>query len=69
MKELLSMRMENKEKVEDFNQRFSTLLNNFSSTTKPVEVSLIEHYTTKIDPPITMFVKRSGKVTLVENYE
>ena len=69
MKGLLSMIMEKKEKVQDFNQRFTTLLNRFSAATKPAEESLIEYYTTTLDPPITMFVKRSGKVTLVENYE
>ena len=63
------MRMEKKEKVQDFNQRFTTLLNNFSATTKPIEESLIEYYTTTLDPPIAMFVKMPGKVTLVENYE
>ena len=56
------MRMENKEKVQDFNQRFTTLLNNFSDATKPAEVSLIEYYTTTLDPPIAMFVKRLVKL-------
>ena len=69
MKELLSMRMEKKEKVQEFNQSFTTKLNKFSATTRPTEESLIEYYTTTLDPPITMFVKRSGKITLVENYE
>ena len=69
MKELLSMRMERKEKVQDLNQRFTTLLNSFSATTKPTEESLIEHYTTTLYPPIAMFVKRAVKATLVENYE
>ena len=44
-------------------------MNNFSVATKPAEESLIEYYTTTLDPPIAMFVKRVGKVTLVENYE
>ena len=61
--------MGNKEKVQDFNQRFTTFLNNFSVATKPTEESLIEYYTTALDSPIAMFVKRSGKITLVENYE
>ena len=65
MKELLFMRMENKEKVQDFNHRLTTPLNNFSAATKPTEESLIEYYTTTLDPPITMFVKRFGKITLV----
>ena len=57
------MRMEKKEKVQDFNQRFTTLLNNFSVATKPAEESLIKYYTTTLDSPITMFVKRFGKIT------
>ena len=44
-------------------------MNKFSAATKLVEGSLIEYYTTTLDPPISMFVKRSGKITLVENYE
>ena len=48
MKELLSMRMEKKEKVQDFNQRFTTLLSSFSSAKKPVEESLVEYYTTTL---------------------
>ena len=44
-------------------------MNNFSVATKPTEESLIDYYTTTLDPPIEMFVKRSSKITLVENYE
>ena len=44
-------------------------MNNFSVATKPTKESLIEYYTTSLDPLITMFLKRDGKVTLVENYE
>ena len=69
MKELLSMRMERKENFQYFNQIFTTLLNSFSATTKPIEESLIEYYTTTLYPPIAMFVKRAVKATLVENYE
>ena len=61
--------MEKKEKVQDFNKSFTTLLNKFSAATKLAEESLIAYYTTTLDPPIAMFVKRFGKITLVENYE
>ena len=44
-------------------------MNNFSAPTKPTKESLIQYYTITLDPPIAMFVKRSGKITLVENYE
>ena len=65
MKELLSMKMERKENVQYFNQMFTTLLINFSAATKPVEESLVEYYTTTLYPPITMFVKREVKPTMV----
>ena len=68
MKELISMRMERKEKVQDFNKRFTTLLNSFSAETKAAEESLIEYYATTLYPPIAMFVKRAVNTTLVENY-
>ena len=61
--------MEKKEKVQYFNQRFTTLLNIFSVATKPAEYSLVEYYNTSLYPPIVMFVKWAVKATLVENYE
>ena len=54
MKELLSMRMGDKEKVQDFNQRFTTLLNSFSAATKAAEESLVEYYTTTLYLSIAM---------------
>ena len=44
-------------------------MNSFNATTKPIDESLVEYYTTSLYPPIAMFVKRVGKVTLVEKYE
>ena len=49
MKEFLSMKMGKKEKVQDFNQSFTTLLSNFSVVTKLaeeylVEVTILQHY-------------------------
>ena len=58
MKELLSMKMDKKEKIQYFNHIFTSLLSSFSATNKPAEVSLIEYYTTTLYPPIAMFVKR-----------
>ena len=69
MKELLSMNMEKKEKIQDFNQWFTTLLNIFITTTKQAEESLVEYYTTTLYPHIAMFIKRAVKATLVEKYE
>ena len=69
MKELMSLRMEKKEKVQDFNQIFTNHLSNFSATNKPVEELLVEYYTTALSPQLDMFVKREAKLTLVENFE
>ena len=69
IKELLTLRMDKKEKVQDFNQRFAAHLNNFSATIKPAEETLIEYYTSALSPNIAMFVKRSVKPSLVETYE
>ena len=52
MKELLALRMDKKEKVQDFNQRFVAHLNNFSATIKPAEETLIEYYTSTLCPSI-----------------
>ena len=60
MKELLSMRMGDEENVQEFNKRFTTLLNSFSVATRPVKESLVEYYTTTLYLPIEMFVKSSG---------
>ena len=42
MKELLALKREKKEKVRDFNQSFTTHLNNFSATIKLAEETMIE---------------------------
>lgn len=61
------MKINNKEKVKDFNGRFTILLKRVLD--KPVEVVQIEFYTTSLLPPIVMFVKRENKQTLAENLE
>ena len=75
MKELLSLNMEKKEKVLDFNHRFTHHLNNFSAAIMPAEETLIEYYSSALfysstlSPEIAMFVKRSVKPSLLETYE
>ena len=69
MKELLSLRMEKKEKVQYFNQIFTNHLRNFSATNKPAEELLVEYYTTTLSPQLEMLMKRAVKLTLVENFE
>ena len=61
--------MGKKEKVQDFNQRFTNHLSTFSATTKLGEELLVEYYTTTLSPQLAMFVKREVKLTQVENFE
>ena len=61
--------MEKKEKVLDFNHRFTQHLNNFSTSIMPTEKTLIEYYSSTHSPEIAMFVKRSVKPSLLETYE
>jgi hypothetical protein len=65
--ELLGIRMNENEKVKDFNQRFITLLNEIPI--KPTGVVHIEYYTLDLPPNIAMFVENKEKLTLVDNFE
>ena len=69
MKELLALKKEKKEKVQDFTHRFATHLNNFSTAIKPTEETLIEYYTSALSPDMAMFAKRSVKASLAKIYE
>ena len=64
MKEFLALKMDKKEKVQDFSQIFSAHLNNLSAAIRPAEETLIEYYTSSLGPRIAMFVKRLVKPTL-----
>ena len=66
MKDLLALKMEKKEKVLDFNHRFTHHLNNFSAAVIPAKETLIEYYSSVLSPEIAMFVKRSIKNLLLE---
>ena len=63
----LSRKNNRKEKINDFNQIFITLLNNIPNN--PAEAMQIEFYIVTLQPPISMFVKMEKKQTLVENFE
>ena len=69
MKEFHALRKEKKERVHNFNHRFSSHLNNFDAAIKPAENTLIEYYTSALGPKIAIFFKRLVKPTLVETYE
>ena len=64
--ELVGIRMNEKEKVKDFNERFISLLNKIPI--KPAEAVQIEYYVSALPPNIAMFVKTQRKLTLVDNF-
>ena len=64
--ELLVIRMDENEKVKDFNQIFINLLNR--TLIKPIEAVQIEYYTAAFPPNIAMFIKNQEKLTLVDNF-
>ena len=65
--DLLGIRMNENEKVKDFNERFMSLLNGIPI--KPAETIPIEHYVFALPPNIAMFVKTQRKLTLVDDFE
>ena len=64
--ELSGIRINEKEKVKYFNQRFITLLNRI--LVKLFKAVQIEFYTVSLSPPIAMFVKNQEKQTLADNF-
>lgn len=52
LKELGSLKMEGKEKLKDFNQRLTHILNKFSTYTKPHDSITVDHYTSTLPTSI-----------------
>ena len=69
LKELGSLKIEGKEKVKDFNQRFTRILNKFVTDTKPHESITVDYYTSALPTNIAQFVKWAVKPTLLESCE
>jgi hypothetical protein len=67
--DLSNLKMNAKEKVKDFNQRFLTLKNRIPTDSMPVESLVIAYYTKALHQNIAIWVKRSKKETLVEAFE
>ena len=65
LKELRSLRMEGKEKVKDFNQRFMHILNKFGADTKPHDFVTIDYYMYALPTTIVYSVKRATKRLLL----
>jgi len=57
LKELGSLKMEGKEKVKDFNQRFISILNKFVMDTKPHDSITVYYYTSTLPTNIAQFTK------------
>jgi hypothetical protein len=69
MDELFAATMSSKEKVKEFNQCSTTILNKFQPESKPAKEFQIEVYANSLSPSISMFVKRDAKHTLAENFK
>jgi hypothetical protein len=69
MAELFITTTSSKERVKDFNQRFTTILNKFQPEAKPTQELQIKVYANALPASISMFVKRVAKQTLDENFE
>jgi ribonuclease HI len=67
--DLSNLRMNAKEKVKHFNQRFLTLKNRIPTDSMPAESLVIAYYTKALHQSIAIWVKRSKKATLVEAFE
>jgi hypothetical protein len=68
-KELGAIKMDKKEKVKYFNQRFLNVLIKFPHDVAPTQSLEIEYYTTTLTPSIGIFVKRDNKNTLALNFD
>jgi hypothetical protein len=67
--DLTNLKMNSKEKVKDFNQRFLTLKNRIPVDSMPAESLVIAYYTKAIHQSIAIWVKISKKATLLEAFE
>ena len=57
--------MEGKEKVKDFNHRFTHILNKFATDTKPYGSITVDYYMFAFPTNIVQFIKRDVKPTLL----
>jgi hypothetical protein len=67
--DLSNLKMNAKEKVKDFNQRFLTLKNRIPTDSMPAESLVIAYYKKALHQSIAIWVRRSKKATLVEAFE
>jgi hypothetical protein len=67
--DLSSLKMNPKEKVKYFNQRFLTLKNRIPADFMPAESLIIAYYTKSLHQSIAIWVKQSKKAMLLEAFE
>jgi hypothetical protein len=67
--ELSSLKMNPKEKIKYFNQRFLTLKNRIPMDSMPAENVIVAYYTKALHQNIAIWVKRPKKATLLEAFE
>jgi hypothetical protein len=67
--EISSLKMNPKEKIKDFNQRFLTLKNKILVDLMPAENLIVAYYTKALHNNIAIWVKRSKKNTLLKSFE
>jgi hypothetical protein len=67
--DLSNLKMNAKEKVKDFNQRFLTLKNRIPADSMPTESLVIAYDTKSLHQSIAIWVKISKKATLLEAFE
>jgi hypothetical protein len=67
--ELSSLKMNPKEKVKEFNQRFLTLKNKIHVDSMPAKSLIVAYYAKALHNNIEIWVKRSKKNTLLEAFE
>jgi len=67
--ELSRIKMDPKEKMKDFNQRFLTLENKISLTSRPTNDVIVELYMETLPPSMAMFVKSDEKPRLTKSFE
>jgi hypothetical protein len=67
--ELSRLKMNPKEKVKDFNQRFLTLTNKIPVDSMPTKSLIVAYYTKALHNNIAIWVKMSKNNTLLESFE
>ena len=64
MLELSHIKMDSREKVKDFNQRYLSLRNKIPVDSKPIDSVVIEFYTSTLPQTMAMFVKQKENTML-----